>query len=296
MDRSALTPMMRQYYELKDQVPDCILLFRMGDFFEIFGEDAQQVAPVLGIVLTSRERGDKNRIPFCGVPHHSAQNYWARLIKAGYRVAIADQMEEASQAKGLVKREIVRVLTPGCLDEGLESDASNYLMGVYQDPKTRVWALVLADISTGELRLGKANDLSGVRSVVDVHRPKEILVREFQRDQFEKLFASFQDPLLLSCLPEKVLQDTKKQQEIFEKQFPSIGLEGHACGVVEGGLALISSLLCHYEQIKSSTVQFLGVRPLVEADTFTLGENVIRDLELFVTSRQQKKKGSLLKI
>src|SRR4051794_15085795 len=108
-DILTMTPMMQQYYELKQRYENAVLFFRMGDFYEIFGTDAEEVAPVLELVLTSRERGDQKRIPFCGVPHHSARNYWLKLLRKGYKVALADQMEDPAEAKGLVRRDVTRV-------------------------------------------------------------------------------------------------------------------------------------------------------------------------------------------
>ena len=116
-DTTSMTPMMQQYYQLKAEAGDAILFFRMGDFYEIFGDDAELVAPKLELVLTSRERGDKQKIPFCGVPHHSVKNYHLKLIKMGYRIAVADQVEDPKLAKGLVRREIIKTLTPGAIDE-----------------------------------------------------------------------------------------------------------------------------------------------------------------------------------
>src|SRR5690606_4344049 len=119
------------------------LLFRMGDFYEIFGTDAEEVAPKLELVLTSRERGDQEKIPFCGVPHHSARSYWLKLLRLGYKVAFADQMEDPKSAKGIVKREITRVITPGTVDEleGLNADEPNYILGLYEQPGTKVMAV-----------------------------------------------------------------------------------------------------------------------------------------------------------
>ena len=97
-ERTKLTPMLRQYYEIKDTVGDAILFFRMGDFFEIFGSDAEEIAPKIDIVLTSREKGDSTKIPFCGVPHHSAKGYWLKLVKLGYKVAICEQLQDAATA------------------------------------------------------------------------------------------------------------------------------------------------------------------------------------------------------
>src|SRR3989440_10335805 len=112
-----LTPMLEQYFEIKRQVPDAILFYRLGDFYEMFFEDAEKAAPLLDLVLTARNRGQEHEAPMCGVPYHSADGYIAKLIRHGLRVAICDQTEEASAAKGLVRREIVRIVTPGTATE-----------------------------------------------------------------------------------------------------------------------------------------------------------------------------------
>src|SRR5687768_7650019 len=108
-----LTPMLEQYFEIKRQVPDAILFYRLGDFYEMFFEDAEKAAPLLDLVLTARNKGQEYETPMCGVPYHAADGYIARLIRHGLRVAICEQVEEASLAKGLVRREVVRVVTPG---------------------------------------------------------------------------------------------------------------------------------------------------------------------------------------
>ncbi|MHA1927137.1 MAG: DNA mismatch repair protein MutS, partial [Candidatus Thorarchaeota archaeon] len=143
------TPMQRQYLELKRQYPDSILLFRLGDFYEMFNEDAKKASEILNIVLTARGEG-VDKWPLCGVPHHAAQGYIAKLLAAGQTVAIADQVEEASQAKGLVKREVVRIITPGTILESdmLEATSNNFLVSLVQHEKTIGIAAV--DVSTGE--------------------------------------------------------------------------------------------------------------------------------------------------
>ena len=116
----SLTPMLRQYLEVKAEHPDAILLYRMGDFFEMFFDDARQAAPILEVQLTARNRGSENEAPMCGVPHHALDAYLAKLLAAGLKVAICDQVEDPAQAKGLVRREVTRVVTPGTIsDPGL---------------------------------------------------------------------------------------------------------------------------------------------------------------------------------
>ena len=127
------TPMQRQYLQLKKQYPDCIMMFRLGDFYEMFNEDARTASPVLDIILTARGEG-VDKWPMCGVPYHAVDGYIAKLLLAGHTVAIADQVEDASQAKGLVKRDVVRLVTPGTVLESsmLEDSANNYLVALIE--------------------------------------------------------------------------------------------------------------------------------------------------------------------
>lgn len=121
---------MQQYYELKEQYPDSLLFFRLGDFYEMFGDDAKVASKVLEIALTSREAGPQGRIPMCGVPHHAAEGYLEKLVRSGYRVALCEQLEDPKQAKGVVKRDVVRLITPGTFIEG-------HLEGEKMDTKIR---------------------------------------------------------------------------------------------------------------------------------------------------------------
>ena len=175
------TPMMRQYAALKKQYPDCILFFRMGDFFEMFYEDAEVASRVLEITLTARHKDSADPVPMAGVPHHSVQGYLAKMVQAGYRVAVCEQVEEAAKAKGLVRREVVRVVTPGTLtDEGALAPKENQYVGsIYPAPDGA--GLAMLDLSTGEFN---ATELRGERwsSVLQDEcfrvAPKEVLVPE----------------------------------------------------------------------------------------------------------------------
>ena len=118
------TPMMKQYLDIKDEYEDCLLFFRLGDFYELFFEDAKKASKELEITLTSRDGGREERVPMCGVPYHSANTYIARLVKAGYKVAICEQMEDPAQAKGVVRREVVQVITPGTVTDDLMLEES----------------------------------------------------------------------------------------------------------------------------------------------------------------------------
>ena len=148
-----LTPMKRQYNEIKSQYGDCLLFFRLGDFYEMFDEDAKIASKELDLALTTRDRSVENpeeRTPMCGVPYHSCEAYIARLIAKGYKVAICEQMEDPALAKGLVSRDVIRIITPGTVTESsmLEEGKSNYLCSVYLDSVGG--AVAFCDISTGE--------------------------------------------------------------------------------------------------------------------------------------------------
>ena len=146
-----LTPMMKQYLEIKEQNPDCILFFRLGDFYEMFNEDAKLASKELDLTLTTRDRSKsaEDRVPMCGIPFHSCESYIARLVGRGYKVAICEQMEDPALAKGLVKREVIRVITPGTVTENsmLVEGKNNYIacvVGAGSD-----WGVAVCDVSTG---------------------------------------------------------------------------------------------------------------------------------------------------
>lgn len=291
-----LTPMLKQFYELKARAEDAILFFRMGDFYEIFGTDAEEVAPILDLVLTSRERGDKNRIPFCGVPHHSSRSYWLKLLKLGYRVAIADQIEDPATAKGLVKRDIVQILTPGCIDEpeGLDADRPNYLVAVYEEPQKKVWALLAMDLSTGEIRLGNI-PRDSLAAWTTVFQAREILLRRFMVDEVRAELKSGEAKVSFSALPEAPLRDKEEQLRFLKAQFAVSSLGELPCGNVVGGLELLTASFHYLQSLKASIGQFLSVKTLKEDDRVVLDETVRRDLELFETVRRRDTEGSLLR-
>ena len=158
MTDAPLTPMMEQYRAIKKENSDAFLFYRLGDFYEMFFEDAEKASRLLGLTLTGRDCGLEERAPMCGVPYHSAESYINRLIKMGFKVAICEQTEDPSKAKGLVKREIVRKVTPGTVvsDEALEGNVSNYIAAVYSTGEKA--GICYADISAGILR---ATDVEG---------------------------------------------------------------------------------------------------------------------------------------
>jgi len=176
-----LTPMMRQYQEIKQKYPDSILFFRMGDFYEMFGQDAITAAPVMEIVLTSRDRQSEDKIPMCGVPHHSVETYIAKLIAKNFKVAICEQIEDPKTAKGLVKRDVVRIISPGTLLESnlLTARDNNYIASLAQSRNRG--GLALLDLSTGEFLATEVEGDDVAKRLLDEMSqwsPREILHAE----------------------------------------------------------------------------------------------------------------------
>ncbi len=190
-DSLKITPMLQQYMEIKSQHEDALLFYRMGDFYEMFFDDAVTASRALGITLTSRSnKGDANKIPMCGVPYHAASSYLAKLVKGGFRVAICEQMEDPRQVKGkkIVKREVVRVVSPGVTtDEQLLDDKSNrYLAAVAVNEKKRAtgardrdgYGLSLLDISTGEFLVSQCNNREELLDELTRLAPAELLFND----------------------------------------------------------------------------------------------------------------------
>ena len=184
-----LTPMMQQYLEIKKQYKDCILFFRLGDFYEMFFEDAEIASRELEITLTGRDCGLEERAPMCGVPFHSVNPYIAKLINKGYKVAICEQMEDPALAKGIVKREVVRVITPGTVTElsMLDEKENNFLLSVYRNKD--LYGIAAVDITTGEFfatRIILGNTFSKLMDEIAKYSPSEIIVNPELYDDVSK--------------------------------------------------------------------------------------------------------------
>ncbi len=167
------TPMMQQYQQIKAQIPEAILFFRLGDFYEMFAADAELAAPILEIALTGRDAGGSQRVPMCGVPYHAVEHYMAKLVSAGYKVAICEQVEDPKQAKGIVKREIIRIVSPGTLTENLPEEQDNYLASVFYDAQ---WGLAFLDVASGEFAMFQTRALEQLQAELARIHPAELLL------------------------------------------------------------------------------------------------------------------------
>lgn len=179
VDRASLTPMLAQYFEVKQQYPDAILFYRLGDFYEMFFEDALKAAPILEVQLTSRDKSATNPIPMCGIPYHSATLYLQRLLSKGLKVAICEQVEDPKTTKGIVKRQVVRVMTPALVGDPdlISEDTYNYLMAV-SEHSSQFLEVVLLDLMSGQVRQGLAKNAPEFVDLLSRFSPKEILLRK----------------------------------------------------------------------------------------------------------------------
>ncbi len=272
------TPMFRQYRELKGQYPDALLFFRMGDFYELFGPDAVYVAGALELTLTSRNKDDPEPIPMCGVPHHAGEGYVRRLLELGRKVAIADQVEDPRQAKGIVRREVTRVLTPGLAGDTADAHEPAFLVAVGGGPGA--YGLALLDVSTGDLRVCEPRTTDELVGELARFEPREAL-----------LAAEVDEPELRAAVgtgPVTVL-------DRFEVDIERVGRFGTDHGVGEAGLAAVSALVAYASSyLKSSLGNVVRMQPYALGGALGLDEATRRNLELFRPLRGAGRKGTLL--
>lgn len=218
MSTPKYTPMIEQYLEVKNEHKDSILFFQLGDFYEMFFDHAEIAAKVLGIALTARDAGQKDKIPMCGIPVHAVDNYLPKLIDQGYKVAICEQVQDPSEAKGIVKREVTRIVTPGVTleDKLLKEEENNYILAIYI--KDTSYGIAVADISTGDF-LVTSDSYKSSKALLDnilAYRPKEILLIEREDKIYDKLI---DNNLYITYLDEYLKISDLDPIEIFQKQF-----------------------------------------------------------------------------
>ena len=291
-----LTPMQKQYYDIKEQNKDCILFFRLGDFYEMFNDDAKVAARELDLTLTSRDRSKpkEEQTPMCGVPYHSVDSYIARLVQKGYKVAICEQMSDPALTKGLVEREITRIVTPGTVTEScmLDENKNNYIGCVYGE--SGKFGLSFCDLSTGAFFATVCSDAQSVASELGRFSPSEI-IRYGQNVDHEAI----EDAIFrrLNCCVNEGRSDLfrlEKAEELLEHHFGAtlsqIGISGMPSAIISSG-ALLQTLL---------TLQKNNLAHIRELQYYTTGRfmeldmDARRNLELTETMRSKEKKGTLL--
>jgi len=278
--------MIKQYLQIKSQYPDSILFFRMGDFYEMFFEDAQIGSKELDIALTSRDKGQKDSVPLCGVPYFAAETYISKLLQKGYKVALCDQVEDPKLAKGIVKREVVRVFTPGLAMDAIHlgTGENNYLMGFCAEGE--VFGLAFFDISTGELKTCQISGFEPFLNEALRNEPKEILTfRKFQEHPcFERFKKSFENGLI------SFLDDPR-----YDSNHPVSKIQDHSIFQRAPLAALATEMVLHYAE-ESQKKPLFPLQPISfyqVQDFMVIDEVTKRNLELTQSLFEQGKKGSL---
>lgn len=293
------TPVIQQYLSIKEKHKDAILFYRMGDFYEMFFEDAKTASKVLEITLTSRNKKDKTPIPMCGVPVRAVQGYIARLIEQGYKVAICDQVEDASAAKGLVRREVVRVVTPGMIveNEFLDEKSDNFVLAAARGSDSVV-GLSYLDISTGTFRVSELESHSKKNTVIDeILRisPSEVLFPESAKTE------SFFSPIInavsekaMTFLEDRVFDYTRGRERLME-QFGTLSLEGFGCEHLKAGVRAAGALIFYVGETQKQKIGHLtGIETYITGDHLLIDDLSCRNLELFKNLRTGTRRGTLL--
>lgn len=297
------TPMMQQYAALKQAYPDCILLFRLGDFYELFMDDAKLGAELLDITLTARPRGKDGDIPMAGVPFHSIDSYLHKLTQAGHKVAICEQTTQPD-GRNLVERDVVRIITPGTVvnDSALSPKHHNYILCVYLDETNQQyshhWAIGLADITTGTLKIADSTTThqpleSFLSDTISTFQPKEVVVSPAAQEITKLCQKLGVMPFIFSEWDETV-NNTKK---IIKKQFGSIKTDSQTSQVLKSNQAqIVAALLLEYVALmqKTAVTHITQALPLIAKHRMQLDRSTIINLELLETLYEGKVVGSLI--
>jgi DNA mismatch repair protein MutS len=287
------TPMLRQYLDLKEQYPDCILFFRLGDFYEMFFQDAQIASELLDLTLTSRSKGE-DAYPMCGVPHFSAQSYVARLVENGHKVAICDQVEDAKLTKGIVKREVTRVVSPGMITdpEDLDARQANYLAGLSGNADDDQIGLAFLDVSTADFRLTQVAGMASLFDEIGRIRPREILIP--RKTSFEALGESlstrFQD--LFIKLTDPTEAAPKNSHDVFENHFDLAEIDKKHQEVALSAARLVFNYAS--ASLPGSLDHIRRLVPYRISDHLIIDDFSQVNLELTRTAMDGKRHGSLL--
>lgn len=291
----ALTPMMQQYMETKEQYKDCILLYRLGDFYEMFFDDALIASKVLEITLTGKDCGQPERAPMCGIPYHALDGYLTKLIDHGYKAAICEQVEDPKTAKGIVKREVIRIVTPGTnlSMQSLDESKNNYLMCLfYMDEQ---FGISVADISTGDYYMTEVDSAKKVFDEINRYMPAEIIYNDYflmsglnLEELGEKM--QFSVSALDSWYSDEALCVQKIKDHFHVLSLDGLGLSDYSAGTIAAGMLL----LYLYETQKNALPQMTRIIPYKTERYMVLDTATRRNLELLETLREKQKRGSLL--
>ena len=289
------TPLMAQYFKIKQQHPDTILLFRVGDFFETFEEDAKIASKVLGITLTKRSNGAADDVPLAGFPHHAIDAYLPKLVRAGYRVAVCEQMENPKFAKGIVKREVIEVVTPGVTlsDKLLDHKKNNYVLAVFiKDDKA---GLSFSDISTGEFYVyeTRAEQLS---EQIQLINPSEILYQKRDKDLLVKILSKINPEIRLTKIEDWIF-NFDYTNELLLNHFKTVTLKGFGIERLQNGIVAAGIVLHYLQETQKVNLSHLNKISIYNpSDYMILDYSTKRNLEIITSMQEGTREGSLISI
>jgi len=270
---SNLTPMMQQYLDIKRDCRDTILFYRMGDFYEMFYDDAITASKILGLALTTRDKNKENPVPMCGLPYHSASSYISRLIRAGHKVAICEQAQVNPGAKGLVHREVVRIITPGLIveDDHLNRERSNYLMAISSLRANGSYGIAFVDISTGDFRVTEVESRQDLTSEIFRVGPSEVLSAEKDIVPQGMLLTVFEQPLSMD-----------RAEQLLSSHFGTLTMDGYGLKDAQAGLVAAAMVLDYVKQTHKAVLPNITSLKRYNPGRFMmLGPTTKRNLELF---------------
>jgi DNA mismatch repair protein MutS len=290
--RKSATPMMEQYHRIKGQYQDALLFFRLGDFYEMFFEDAKTAAPVLEIALTSRQK-----VPMCGIPYHAAHSYLLKLLRKGFKVAICEQVEDAKQARGVVKRDVVKVLTPGTAVElELEGEKENtYIVSFFMQDQN--WGLALIDLASGQMKTTQGDSRNMVADELFKIYPKEIIYPESQSDEVENILARSGVSSVARSPLEDWVFDFTQAKNLLLGHFQVKSLDGYGLADKDFSISASGALLHYLKNLRKDSLSLVhGLSYIQSSHHMVLDTTSIKNLELTKNLRDGRTKDSLLDI
>lgn len=296
MDFNQLTPMMKQYFEIKNEYKDYILFYRLGDFYEMFFDDAITASRELELTLTGRNCGLEERAPLCGIPYHAADSYMGRMVEKGYKVAICEQVEDPATAKGLVKREVVRIITPGTVTDPtmLDEKKNNYILTLF---KNKYHAIAFADITTGEFKTTLFDpQIDSYRLLEEIQKidPREIIVDKGLEKQMPWLYKNISSQYTMTVFHESSFK-SDFALSIIKRIFGVFSIESLGLVPQEEQTAAVGALLAYIEETqKVPLLHFDKIEHYHQNSYMMIDRFTRRNLELVETMREKGKKGSLL--
>ena len=297
-NKSSVTPMMQQYLQIKEEYNDCILFFRLGDFYEMFFDDAITASRELEITLTGKDCGLEERAPMCGVPFHSAQGYVARLIKKGYKVAICEQVEDPATAKGIVKRDVVRVITPGTADTESIGDENNFLASVFMQGDA--YGIAFADVTTGEVIVSDGESDFGESTLINflaAFRPSEIILNSGSASRCKDIVDLKKRYNFYDSFAPDELYELSKAKDSIKAQFGERAAVDAGIGESELCQRALGGLLAYlYDTQKVDLTHINSFKYICSSRHLQIDISSFRNLELTQTMRDKEKRGSLLGI